>query len=72
MVDAMLHHFRRNEFDRSTAIARDCAPFVHAKRQGVEHAGASDRPLRFLSMSERALDHLIQCLVIGDDRGERQ
>jgi hypothetical protein len=70
LVAAMVHHFERREFDRATQYARDAAPYYHPKRQNVEHAGNPDRPLRFLSMSDDALDRLIACLVM--DRGERQ
>jgi hypothetical protein len=71
LTTAMMDHYAAHRFDKATSIARDAAPFCHMKQTSVEHAGSSDRPLRFASMGERELERLIACLIV-DDKGERQ
>ncbi|WP_267550357.1 hypothetical protein [Rhizobium rhizogenes] len=40
MLRAMREHFGKNEFDAAASIAKDAAPYMHAKLSSIQHKGA--------------------------------
>src|SRR3954469_25715773 len=45
MVKIMHDHFYAGRFDEAAAVARDCAPYVHAKLATVQHSARDDAAL---------------------------
>jgi hypothetical protein len=47
MVRAMRWHYEKKRYDRAAAIAKDAAPYMHARLASVEVSGPDGNPIPF-------------------------
>ena len=53
MLKAMGEHYKKQEWDAASAIAKDAAPYMHPKLASIEHGGAPDgRPIEFRDVTD--------------------
>ena len=45
MLQAMRKHVDDNRWDEAAAIAKDAAPYVHAKLAAIQHSGPDGKPI---------------------------
>jgi hypothetical protein len=48
MLKAMGVHYDNERWDQAAAIAKDAAPYLHAKLASVEHSGPEGGPIRHI------------------------
>ena len=46
MLKAMREHHSKKEWDAAAAIAKDAAPYMHAKLASVQHSGPNGGPIQ--------------------------
>lgn len=77
MLKAMHVHYNKKEYDAAAALAKDAAPYMHAKLASVQHSGPKGGPVqiadvtRLKGMTEEELEVLERALVqIGLTEGD--
>ena len=81
MLKAMWAHVDNNKLDEAASIAKDAAPYMHAKLASVQHTGRNGGPIqtvdvtRLKGMTDKELEVLERALVQiglvdGDQAGE--
>lgn len=81
MLEAMRRHAKDEKWDEAASIAKDAAPYMHAKLASVQHTGRNGGPIQTMDvtklkgMTDQELDLLERALVQigivdGDQAGE--
>lgn len=81
MLKAMWAHVDNKKLDEAASIAKDAAPYMHAKLASVQHTGRNGGPIqtvdvtRLKGMTDKELEVLERALVQiglvdGDQAGE--
>ena len=52
MLTAMRRHAAADEWDKAAAIAKDAAPYMHAKLANVAHTGAGGGPIQYIDLNK--------------------
>ncbi|MFC3208128.1 hypothetical protein [Aquamicrobium soli] len=69
MLKAMRTHADKDEWDEAASIAKDAAPYMHAKLASIQHTGRNGGPIqtvdvtRLKGMSDQELEVLERALV---------
>lgn len=61
LLKAMRTHYDKEEYDAAASIAKDAAPYMHAKLASVQHSGPNGGPIQSVdltNLSEKQLDIL--------------
>ncbi|MBB3705447.1 hypothetical protein [Aminobacter aminovorans] len=79
MLKAMRAHVDNNKLDEAASIAKDAAPYMHAKLASVQHSGPRGGPIPVVDLAKLSgdeLDHLESIFGPlagpGDDDGPDQ
>lgn len=60
MLKAMKLHYDGERFDQAATIAKDAAPYVHAKLAAIEHSGPNKGPIRSETATRAELDEAVK------------
>jgi hypothetical protein len=58
MLKAMREHYNKEEWDAASAIAKDAAPYMHAKLASVSHTGPKGGPIQTVDLTNMSADDL--------------
>jgi hypothetical protein len=58
MLKAMRAHVDKDELDAAAAIAKDAAPYMHAKLASVQHTGRGGGPIQTVDLTKLSNDDL--------------
>lgn len=78
MLRAMRSHAEKDKWDEAASIAKDAAPYMHAKLASIQHTGRNGGPIQTLDLSNltdkqlNALESIFGPLAgaIGDDASD--
>lgn len=60
MLKAMRAHVDNNKLDEAASIAKDAAPYMHAKLASVQHTGPRGGPIQTVDLTKLSGDELDQ------------
>ncbi|MER8959318.1 hypothetical protein [Mesorhizobium sp. M0701] len=58
MLKAMRAHVDNNKLDEAASIAKDAAPYMHAKLASIQHTGRGGGPIQTVDLSKLSGDDL--------------
>lgn len=58
MLKAMREHYDKREYDAAAAIAKDAAPYMHAKLASVQHTGRGGGPIQTVDLTNASEEQL--------------
>ncbi len=58
MLKAMRQHASKKEWDAAASIAKDAAPYMHAKLASVQHSGPKGGPIQTVDLTNVSADDL--------------
>lgn len=58
MLKAMRAHAEKGEWDAASAIAKDAAPYMHAKLASVQHTGRNGGPIQTVDLTNATEEQL--------------
>ncbi|MGN6144711.1 MAG: hypothetical protein ACTHOP_14085 [Mesorhizobium sp.] len=64
MLKAMRTHADKNEWDEAASIAKDAAPYMHAKLASIQHTGRNGGPIQTVDLTKLSGDELAQLEAI--------
>jgi hypothetical protein len=81
MLKAMRKHAEEKDWDAAASIAKDAAPYMHAKLASVQHSGPKGGPMQMqtVDLTNASDEHLAALKAIfgplaggpsGDDEGD--
>lgn len=78
MLKAMRAHVEKDDLDAAASIAKDAAPYMHAKLASVQHTGRNGGPIQTVDLTNVTDDQLNALEAIfgplatasGDDEGD--
>ncbi|KQV83254.1 hypothetical protein [Rhizobium sp. Root1220] len=78
MLKAMRAHAEKNDWDAAASIAKDAAPYMHAKLASVQHTGRGGGPIQTVDLTNVSDEQLNALEAIfgplagasGDDEGD--
>lgn len=70
MLKAMREHATKKDWDAAASIAKDAAPYMHAKLASVQHSGPNGGPIEYANLTEEEIDARIAALASGAGEDE--
>ncbi|WP_245581858.1 hypothetical protein [Phyllobacterium phragmitis] len=79
MLKAMREHADKKDWDAAASVAKDAAPYMHAKLASVQHSGPKGGPIQTIDLSNVSADDLERLESLfgplaggsgGDDEGD--
>ncbi|WP_233282632.1 hypothetical protein [Agrobacterium tumefaciens] len=78
MLKAMRAHVDKNDLDAAASIAKDAAPYMHAKLASVQHTGRGGGPIQTVDLTNASEEQLNALEAVfgplagsgGDDEGD--
>lgn len=64
MLKAMRTHADKDEWDEAASIAKDAAPYMHAKLASIQHTGRGGGPIQTVDLTKLSGDELAQLEAI--------
>lgn len=64
MLTAMREHAKKKDWDAAASIAKDAAPYMHAKLASVQHTGRGGGPIQTVDLTKLSGDELAQLEAI--------
>ncbi len=64
MLKAMRTHADKDEWDEAASIAKDAAPYMHAKLASIQHTGRNGGPIQTVDLTKLSGDELAQLEAI--------
>ncbi|WP_246704395.1 hypothetical protein [Rhizobium sp. P32RR-XVIII] len=58
MLTAMREHAKQKDWDAAASIAKDAAPYMHAKLASVQHSGPKGGPIQTVDLTNVSDDQL--------------
>lgn len=58
MLKAMRTHAEKEDWDAAASIAKDAAPYMHAKLASVQHSGPKGGPIQTVDLTNASDEHL--------------
>ncbi len=58
MLKAMRAHAEKKDWDAAASIAKDAAPYMHAKLASVQHSGPKGGPIQTVNLTNVSADDL--------------
>ncbi|TIN80716.1 hypothetical protein [Mesorhizobium sp.] len=58
MLKAMRAHVKNDKLDEAASIAKDAAPYMHAKLASIQHTGRGGGPIQTVDLSKLSGDDL--------------
>jgi len=58
MLKAMRTHADKNEWDEAASMAKDAAPYMHAKLASIQHTGRNGGPIQTVDLTQMSGDDL--------------
>lgn len=58
MLKAMRAHAEKDDWDAAASIAKDAAPYMHAKLASVQHTGRNGGPIQTVDLTNVSMDDL--------------
>ncbi|MGV1985604.1 hypothetical protein ACQZ5N_03220 [Agrobacterium sp. 22-221-1] len=58
MLKAMRAHVDKNDLDAAASIAKDAAPYMHAKLASVQHTGRGGGPIQTVDLTNASEEQL--------------
>ncbi|MGV1787359.1 MULTISPECIES: hypothetical protein [Agrobacterium] len=58
MLKAMRAHVEKNDLDAAASIAKDAAPYMHAKLASVQHTGRGGGPIQTVDLTNASEEQL--------------
>jgi hypothetical protein len=58
MLKAMREHADKKDWDAAASIAKDAAPYMHAKLASVQHSGPKGGPIQTVDLTKMSADDL--------------
>lgn len=58
MLKAMREHYDKQEYDAAAGIAKDAAPYMHAKLASIQHSGPRGGPIQTVDLTNASEEQL--------------
>lgn len=58
MLEAMRRHAKDEKWDEAASIAKDAAPYMHAKLASIQHTGRGGGPIQTVDLTKLSGDDL--------------